>query len=79
MPSSKKTITFLLQLSPVCQPSGMAAQAHASARQPSSLLLRAPNLEEEQRGQMGSAALLDRLFLSFNLGGNRRAEEGEPL
>lgn len=76
MPSTKDMIALLLQLSPACQPSGMAAQAHTSACQPSSLLLHAPNLGKEQRGQMGSAALLVGLFLSFNLG---RAEEGEPL
>lgn len=61
---------FLLQFSPVSQPSGIAAPAHASACQPSSLLLCAPNLENEQRGQMGSAALLVRPCLSFSLGGN---------
>lgn len=38
MPSNKEMITFLLQLSPVCQPSGAATQAHTPACQPSSLM-----------------------------------------
>lgn len=38
MPSNKEMITFLLQLSPICQPLGAAAQAHTPACQPSSLL-----------------------------------------
>lgn len=65
---------LLLHLSPVSQSSGIAAQAHTSAYQPSSLLFCVPNLENKRckKGKLTHQ-------LSFHRGGNRRAEEGEPL
>lgn len=78
MPRSKEKIMFLTQLSPVCQPTGTAAQAHTSSCQPSSLLLCAANIERERRGQMASAALLVRPFLGFNLRVIERQRNGSP-